>query len=108
MGQVPFTIECFDNKVQMVNYIWEECRRGTDTFNNLYQQGIELFDERAKLCKGKIGILHMDSKSIKKTLSEKARTFNFNEDCVLNSELKKGYVCQLKDSGYSLGEVAEK
>ena len=108
MGQVPFAIECFNNKVLMLNYIWEECRKGTDTFDNLYQEGIDLFDERAKICKRKIGILHMDSASIKKSLSQMAKRLHFKEDCILNSKLKKQFVCQLKESGYTLEEIGEK
>ncbi|XP_031552825.1 uncharacterized protein LOC116289999, partial [Actinia tenebrosa] len=108
LGSIPFTLDCYTEKVQMAEYVLRECKRGTDSFEALYSQAIEQFDTKAKSCEDKIGYAHIEEPAIKIGLAELTQKENFQEDCILNSPLRKSLACKYKSEKYSDKEIAEK
>lgn len=106
--QSAFTVNCYNSKVQMINFVTTECSQGNGDIFSLYTQGIAMFDTNAGQCEHNLGLLHVTEDVIKTSMKDIAKMMNFKENCILNSRISKKYACQLKNSGYDIEGIAKK
>jgi len=55
-----------------------------------------------------VGFEYIEETSLLSGLTTYAEEEEFNQDCLLNSPLRKSQACVLKDQGYDLKETAER
>ncbi|KAK3756003.1 hypothetical protein QZH41_013190 [Actinostola sp. cb2023] len=99
---------CYLRKLQLVKYVTDQCKIGTASMQDLFNQGNRLFNSNSLFCRFKNGIPYTSFKDVKDVATSDVKAKNLNPDCILNNQAKKKEVCSLKDNGYKPQVIATK
>ncbi|KAK3728607.1 hypothetical protein QZH41_011687 [Actinostola sp. cb2023] len=115
LKRIPFTLSCYTNKVKMLKYILNSCKKGKGSFDFLYDEARGYFDnddednpDSPQNCARWTGYRYVNKEDLLKVWRDEAKKHNVKENCVLNDPAKKDTACSFKKDGYEAAEIGEK
>lgn len=93
LSAVEYTWGCFDKKVQVISYVTDHCRTGTNSLKLLFDTAVQFHNAEASSCTTATGQKYITFQATDTYVKERMRDEKLAEDCVLNNRDKRYLVC---------------
>jgi hypothetical protein len=95
LGNIKFLLKCIVEKGKLLNMISEQCKNGTNSLENLYNEGTKSFGINKDGCLvDDKGTPYTSFQNAKTAIIIRTQTEGYNIDCILNNPDKKDKTCR--------------
>jgi len=106
MKSIEYTWDCFDKKISTVTYVYDHCKRGTNTLNWLFTNAAKSFLAFSNKCTNSLGHTYVTFAETDTYVSGRMDAEGYLKDCILNNVDVRLLVCSQYAQDYPNAEIA--